>query len=458
MTGLIRNRIGSLRHAVTIVGLAVTIMLLAGCGSEVTPTLSTALEVTDRIVVKEEEVSHGPLGVPSEQLEKFVKGANADVVPETRIVTNGLGIAELTLTIREEGRTAATRCRIDPETIVDTLPNGAGDNLLLELVSGTVHCDHDELERFSRGTRLSVLGMGQLSFQGTSVRLEFDPGEGMSIGLADGLVSFEFDEGVVEGEQSPVVDEGLELFVDLGSKTQSIEPALFTPEDNQIFEDLGAGDPPPTQTPFDTPTPTPMPTSSPTPSPTATAIPLPTTTQTPTPDPTPTDVPLPTPTTALATVAPTSTPTPVPTVTPAPTATLAPTATPVPTVTPVPTPTPMPTATLAPTATPPPTATPAAVPLPPANNNVLPHAFVGVVTIDGVSAPNGTVVTAWIQGFSEPVGEGVVSAGYSILVSQYGNVSFQGKIITFKVGAYDALETAVWRSGGGDEINLTASR
>ena len=212
----------------------------------------------------------------------------------------------------------------------------------------------------------------------------------------------------------------------------------------------------PTETllPSPTPTPTPIPTATP-PAPTPVALPTLVVqslepTSEPAPVPTPTSTPRPTPTLAST---PTSTPMATPTPTPVPT--LTPTPTPIPTPKPTPTPAPTPTPTLTPT--PAPISTPA--PLPPVNPNVLPHVFVGTATIDGVSAPDGTVVTAWIQGFVVPVEEGVVSGGnYVLQVPQYGNTSFIGKTVTFKVGGLDAQQTTVWRFGEADVLNLTASR
>lgn len=82
----------------------------------------------------------------------------------------------------------------------------------------------------------------------------------------------------------------------------------------------------------------------------------------------------------------------------------------------------------------------------------------GTATIDGVTAPDGAVITAWVEDFNEPVGEGAVSGGsYVLRVFQYGSGSFTGKTITFKIGGLIANETATWESLAGDELNLTAT-
>jgi len=80
-----------------------------------------------------------------------------------------------------------------------------------------------------------------------------------------------------------------------------------------------------------------------------------------------------------------------------------------------------------------------------------PHFFTGTVTIDGVLAPNGTVITALIDGIeqgSTSVGSG---GAYTLLVSQGA-----GTGITFKIGNLDANETATWEQGGATALNLTA--
>ena len=82
----------------------------------------------------------------------------------------------------------------------------------------------------------------------------------------------------------------------------------------------------------------------------------------------------------------------------------------------------------------------------------------GTAAIDGETAPDGTVITAWVKDFNETVGEGVVSGGsYSLRVFQYGNRSFGRKIISFKIGGLIANETGKWEQFGADELNLTAN-
>ena len=153
----------------------------------------------------------------------------------------------------------------------------------------------------------------------------------------------------------------------------------------------------------------------------------------------------------------------LPSATPLPTPTAIPSLIPTPSV--LPTPTPYPTPTPVPTVTPPPTPVPTATPLatrlpspPDRRTDVTPHVFAGTASVNGAPASEGTVITAYVISFQDPVGEGVVSGGiYNLFVFQYGSGSFTGKTITFKVGQFTANETAVWQSFGADEVNLNAS-
>ena len=162
------------------------------------------------------------------------------------------------------------------------------------------------------------------------------------------------------------------------------------------------------------------------------------------PTPVPTLVPTPVPTVSVA-------PTIVPTIVPTPMATLVPT--PVPTPTPTPVPTPVPTMVPTPVPTPVPK-----LPLPAVVNDNPPHVFVGTVTIGGQLAPEGTEVTAWVLEYSDPVGSSTIPAvtgqpgSYTLLVPQRGD-DFAGTVLIIKVNGTFATNV-VWKSGGGDELNL----
>ncbi len=93
--------------------------------------------------------------------------------------------------------------------------------------------------------------------------------------------------------------------------------------------------------------------------------------------------------------------------------------------------------------------------LPAVASNVIPHVFVGSVTISGEVAPDGTKVSAWVSEYSSPVGEGTVSGGsYVMNVSQYGTASFAGKTLTFKIGDVDTIQTSTWVTGGATVLDL----
>ena len=67
---------------------------------------------------------------------------------------------------------------------------------------------------------------------------------------------------------------------------------------------------------------------------------------------------------------------------------------------------------------------------------VLPHIIQGNAMIDGEPAPDGTVVTAMIDG--EEVGSAAVSNGrYSMIIDQGETGNYSGKTVTFQVGGYD---------------------
>ena len=83
-----------------------------------------------------------------------------------------------------------------------------------------------------------------------------------------------------------------------------------------------------------------------------------------------------------------------------------------------------------------------------------PHVFVGMALIDGASAPNGTVLTAWVDG-REVASATVMGGNYSLIVDE-GDSTFAGKTVFFRLGNSNAAETAIWFEGGGDELNLSA--
>ena len=86
-----------------------------------------------------------------------------------------------------------------------------------------------------------------------------------------------------------------------------------------------------------------------------------------------------------------------------------------------------------------------------------PHVFVGTAWLDGEPVPDGTTVTALIDG--NAAASASVSGGdgsYTLVVDQ-GDLSFAGKTVSFQVDGNKAAQTATWIQGGGDEFTLRAT-
>jgi hypothetical protein len=98
----------------------------------------------------------------------------------------------------------------------------------------------------------------------------------------------------------------------------------------------------------------------------------------------------------------------------------------------------------------------------------VPASFYGTVTVNGANVPDGTEVTAWINGEQY----GVITSQMFNGDSVYGPLDVLGDdpdttdvveggvandTIVFKVNGQDADQTATWQSGGGGALNLTAS-
>ena len=85
-----------------------------------------------------------------------------------------------------------------------------------------------------------------------------------------------------------------------------------------------------------------------------------------------------------------------------------------------------------------------------------PAVFAGTVSLDGAAAPDGTSVSAWIDG--EQVASTTASGGiYGLTISQPPGGAFAGKEVIFMVGNSESLERGTWEADGGAELNLTAS-
>ena len=87
-----------------------------------------------------------------------------------------------------------------------------------------------------------------------------------------------------------------------------------------------------------------------------------------------------------------------------------------------------------------------------------PHVFVGAVSVDGSPAPDGTLVTAFIEGKTGAAAQAEVSGGtYTLMVEQPSGGDYGGKAVTFTVSDLDASPSVPWEFGGADEVNLSVS-
>jgi len=87
---------------------------------------------------------------------------------------------------------------------------------------------------------------------------------------------------------------------------------------------------------------------------------------------------------------------------------------------------------------------------------VIPHAFLGLATVNGNPASDGTVVAAFVDG-RQVVAESVSGGSYPVLMVEPDADSFVGKTVTFTIGGIPANETATWAQGEVTQLNLTAS-
>ena len=87
---------------------------------------------------------------------------------------------------------------------------------------------------------------------------------------------------------------------------------------------------------------------------------------------------------------------------------------------------------------------------------VIPHAFLGLATINGSPAADGTVVAALVDG-RQVAAKSVSGGSYPVLLVEPANDSFAGKIVTFTIGGIPANETALWTQGEVTQLNLSAT-
>ena len=82
--------------------------------------------------------------------------------------------------------------------------------------------------------------------------------------------------------------------------------------------------------------------------------------------------------------------------------------------------------------------------------------FAGTAVLDGIPVRNGTVIVAKVGSLVESaeVEEGRYTLKFAIDQVEL----FVGQEISFKIGLFDAVETAILEFGGGGELNLTGTK
>lgn len=78
------------------------------------------------------------------------------------------------------------------------------------------------------------------------------------------------------------------------------------------------------------------------------------------------------------------------------------------------------------------------------------------MALNGAPAPDGTTVTALIEG-TEVAAATVTDGAYAFAIPQPPGESFGGKTVTFLIGDATANETGGWQTDGGGELDLTAT-
>ena len=80
-----------------------------------------------------------------------------------------------------------------------------------------------------------------------------------------------------------------------------------------------------------------------------------------------------------------------------------------------------------------------------------PHIFIGKAKVDGRSAPAGALVTAYIDGVPQGASTVKSDGSYKLRVNQG-----EGASITFKIGNLTAHQSATWKQGGANVLELSA--
>lgn len=95
-----------------------------------------------------------------------------------------------------------------------------------------------------------------------------------------------------------------------------------------------------------------------------------------------------------------------------------------------------------------------------AQGPALPCRFHGTVQLDNATVPDGTIITAIIEGDTYTTSTPSVygNSTYAITIVPPGNVTYtDGTAVTFLIGGYYVMETGTWETGLNLVLNLTAS-
>jgi len=89
----------------------------------------------------------------------------------------------------------------------------------------------------------------------------------------------------------------------------------------------------------------------------------------------------------------------------------------------------------------------------------LPCKFYGTVQEDGANVDDGTIISAIIDGAEVATtttpAAGYGASSYAIIITQPEGKSFEGKTVTFKIGAGSAEQTGIWEKGGNVKLDLS---
>jgi hypothetical protein len=82
-----------------------------------------------------------------------------------------------------------------------------------------------------------------------------------------------------------------------------------------------------------------------------------------------------------------------------------------------------------------------------------PCRFHGTAQVDGANVADGTVITATVDG--DAYTATTTASSYAVTIAQPDGKSYEGKTVTFKIGADSASQTGTWAIGGNIAVNLS---